>query len=99
MRTPLLALLALGLVTAPFPRAIAQTPAPVILQAATPAPAPAAAAAPAAPAADALANSLQVLQEMRTNNAETIQKQEAALATLDELQKAAEEIKIYSKRG
>jgi hypothetical protein len=36
---------------------------------------------------------------MQATNAATIKKQEAALATLDELQKAAEEIKIFSKRG
>ena len=32
-------------------------------------------------------------------NEATIKKQEAALALLDELQKAAEELKIFSKRG
>jgi len=36
---------------------------------------------------------------METTNAETLKKQEAALATIDELQKAAEELKIFSKRG
>ena len=36
---------------------------------------------------------------MQAVNDATIKKQEAALATLDELQKAAEEIKIFSKRG
>ena len=73
---------------------------PVIVQ---PADAPSAnptAAAPvvATPASDSK-NMLQALQEMQTLNAATIKKQEAALATLDELQKAAEELKIFSKRG
>ena len=36
---------------------------------------------------------------MLTTNAETLKKQEATLATLDELEKAAEEIKMFSKRG
>ncbi len=77
----------------------AQTPAPIVIQAVTPAPAvvapPAAAPAPAA----AGKTTLQALVEMQTTNAETLKKQEAALVTLDELQKAADEIKIFSKRG
>ena len=42
---------------------------------------------------------LQDLQAMQAKNEETIKKQEAALATLDELQKAVEELKVFSKRG
>ncbi|MBA3830308.1 MAG: hypothetical protein H0X34_00135 [Chthoniobacterales bacterium] len=80
-----------------------QSPAPVIIQAATPAPAAPAAAAPAAAAPATTAadpkQMTQLLQEMQATNAATIKKQEAALQTLDGLQKAAEEIKIYSKRG
>ncbi len=93
----LLALAALGLSALTFD-STAQTPAPVIIQAVTPAPA----VAPKAPAPaeeTKTANTLQLLIEMQTTNAETIKKQEAALATLDELQKAAEEMKIFSKRG
>jgi hypothetical protein len=75
-----------------------QTPPPVIIQAATPVPAAIAKPAAAAPATNTK-TTLQLLQEMQATNAATIKKQEAALATLDELQKAAEEIKIFSKRG
>jgi hypothetical protein len=78
----------------------AQSPVPVIIQAATPAPAGAAlepaTSASAQPDSKAM---LQLLQEMQATNAATIKKQEAALETLDALQKAAEEIKIFSKRG
>jgi hypothetical protein len=42
---------------------------------------------------------IKLLQEMKTTNAEVLQKQEATLQTLDELQKAADEIKIFSKRS
>ena len=42
---------------------------------------------------------LQSLQAMQILDEATIKKQEAALATLEELQKAAEELKIFSKRG
>jgi len=79
---------------------------PVIVQPANSVPANAAAAAPAAaPVAAApagasdLKSMLADLQAMQTKNDETIKKQEAALATLDELQKAVEELKVFSKRG
>ncbi len=98
MRRRFASILALVLVASPLLSGLAQTPAPVILQAATPAPAVSAKPAAAA-SADAPATSLQQLQEMQATNAATIKKQEAALATLDELQKAAEELKIFSKRG
>ncbi len=42
---------------------------------------------------------LQAALEMKATNDATLKKQQAALATLDELQKAAEELKIFSKRG
>ncbi len=78
----------------------AQTPAPVILQAVTPgAAAPAAAAPVAPPAAVDARTALQLAREMQATNAVIIEKQKAALETLEVLQKAAEEIKIFSKRG
>ncbi len=40
-----------------------------------------------------------MLQQMKETNAETLKKQEAALQQLDEIQKAAEQLKIFSKRG
>lgn len=41
----------------------------------------------------------KILEEMKAVNAELIRKQEATLQQLDELQKAAEQLKIFSKRG
>ena len=41
----------------------------------------------------------QTVLQMKATNEATLKKQEAALATLDELQKAAEELKTFSKRG
>ena len=80
-----------------------QNPAPVVIQAANAPAAPAAANARSAASGAATTSDPQVifrlLQEMQTTNAETLKKQEAALATLDELQKAAEELRIFSKRG
>lgn len=76
----------------------AQTPAPVIVQSAAPAAAPVVQAAPAQAAASANAT-LQLLQALKAANEETLKKQEATLLQLDELQKAADQLKIYSKRG
>ncbi len=98
MRTRLL-LLTVGLALATFAASRAQSPAPVILQAAAPAAPTAAAAATPAPAARSGPTMLETLQQMQATNVETIHKQEAALQTLDALQTAAEEIKIFSKRG
>jgi len=78
----------------------AQSLAPVVLQAESPAPATTAAPSPSPASPSASSQTiLQRLQEIQATNAATIKKQEAALETLDALQKAAEEIKIYSKRG
>ena len=74
-----------------------QTSVPTILQAAAPTPA-VVAKSPAAPEID-LKTALQLLQDMQATNAATIKKQEAALAALDELEQAANELKIFSKRG
>ena len=76
----------------------AQTPAPIVVQAATPAQAATAVAPPASNVTEPAA-AIGLLQEMQVTNADVLKKQEAALATLDELQKAAEELKIFSKRG
>lgn len=78
----------------------AQTPAPVLMQPVTAAPATVATPAPTSVTnATDSKDMMQLLQEMQATNAETIKKQEAALQTLDTLQKAAEELKIFSKRG
>jgi hypothetical protein len=78
----------------------AQPSEPIVIQAASPGPAGTVAPAHAAASATADAKTMtQLLQEVQASNAATIKKQEAALATLDALQKAAEEIKIFSKRG
>jgi hypothetical protein len=76
----------------------AQSPVPVIVPAATSA--ADASKGPAGPDnAASLQAALKVLQEMKAANEETLRKQEATLAQLDELEKAAEQIKIYTKRS
>ncbi len=83
----------------PLLPARAQSPVPIIVQAANATPVPAA-STPTPPAAAADTQGMtQLLQEMQATNEATIKKQEATLANLDTLQRAAEDIKIYSKRG
>ena len=74
---------------------VAQTaePTPVTLHAATP-----------APAEDAkqqaeMAENIKQLQELKAQNDEILKQQQAALEALDEMQKEAEQLRIYSKRG
>jgi hypothetical protein len=78
---------------------MAQSPAPIVVQAASATTAvQVAAPPPALPAAD-LSETTKVLQEIKAANAETLKKQEAVLQQLDELQKAAQQIKIFAHRS
>ena len=71
---------------------------PVIVTAATPA--VTSAQAPAAPDnSGSLQAALKMLQEMKAANEETLRKQAAMLEQLDELEKAADQLRVYSKRG
>jgi len=76
----------------------AQSPAPVVpaLSPAVVSPTP-----KAVPVVDSvsLPLTIKMLQEMKAANEEMLKKQEAALQKLDELQKAADEIKVFTKRG
>lgn len=71
---------------------------PVIVPAATPA--VTSSQAPAAPDnSGSLQGALKMLQEMKAANEETLRKQAATLEQLDELEKAADQLRVYSKRG
>lgn len=77
-----------------------QSSMPVIVQAATPA--AKSAAAPAAPApekSDSLQTALKMLQAIKAANEETLRKQAATLEQLEQLEKEADQLKIFSKRG
>jgi len=80
----------------------AQSPAPIIVQAASPVAALAATPAALTPSAtdsESMVSMIKTLEEMKAKNADTLQKQEATLQQLDELQQAAQQLKIFSKRG
>jgi Spy/CpxP family protein refolding chaperone len=77
--------------------ALAQTLAPVV-----PSAAPAAAATAASPgsAAEAgISTALKLLQQTKAANDELLREQAATIQQLEEIEKAAEQIKIFSKRG
>jgi len=76
----------------------AQTPAPVVVQAAAPAAAKNTTTTTPA-SAEAVLSALKSLEEMKAANDAVLAKQAATLTQLDEMQKIAEQIKVYSKRG
>jgi hypothetical protein len=86
---------------APLAFSIVQAQSPtVVVQAASPAPVASTIAATPVPSdSKSLPTLTKLLQEMKATNEETLKKQEATLQQLDDLQKAAEQMKIFGKRG
>jgi hypothetical protein len=76
----------------------AQSPTPIVVPAMTPA---TTAKSPGTPAVapGSTETTLKALQEIKAANTEILKQQEATLQKLDELEKAAQEIRIYTKRG
>ena len=74
---------------------VAQTlePTPVPMQAATPA------LVPDAKQQAEMAENIKQLRELKAQNDEILKQQQAALEALDDLQKEADQMRIYSKRG
>jgi hypothetical protein len=75
----------------------AQSPTPLVVRAMTPAVTanPSATPDPAAP----IQAALKALQTMKAANEEILKQQAATLQKLDEMEKVANEIKIYTKRS
>jgi hypothetical protein len=95
MRTLIFSLLASTLA---FSSINAQAPTPIIVPAMTPA------TANQSPVANAIATTavqtaLKALQAMKAANDEILNQQKATLEKLDEIEKAANDIRIYTKRG
>jgi hypothetical protein len=80
------------------PRSDAQSPMPVVVPAMTPA---TTVQRPATPdnAAASTQTTLKTLQAIKAANDEILKQQAATLQKLDEIEKAANEIRIYTKRG
>jgi Skp family chaperone for outer membrane proteins len=85
--------------TAAVSIAHAQSPAPIIVQAIVPGQKTVTASAAPAAIADETQATLKFLQELKAANEEFLKKQSATLQQLDEIEKSAEQIRIYSKRG
>jgi hypothetical protein len=99
MRHVKLTLLLLGLPLLLALALQAQSPAPIIVQAASAAPTPPPVAASATQDSDSIPAAIKLLEQMKATNAEILKRQQASLEQLDEMQKAAEQLKIFSKRG
>jgi hypothetical protein len=105
--TRILKFFAVGLATvlAAF-AGIAQSPAPtnsaapIIVSPAVDSALPAAdATAQKTPGEPDLTAEIELLKELKAKNEETLKKQQAALEALDQLQKDADQIRIFTKRG
>jgi hypothetical protein len=79
----------------------AQSPAPIIVQAATSTAASKSTSQVSAPAADlqSLAVAIKALEDIRAANEDVLAKQKATLEKLDELHQVAEQLQIFAKRG
>lgn len=77
----------------------AQSPAPIVVQAASSMPAKPAAANVSAFAVSSVPDAIKTLEQVKAANDEVLAKQKAALEKLDELQEAADQLRIFAKRG
>lgn len=84
----------------------AQSPVPIIVPAISPAASAADGSEPqkgnvpnAVQTTESFQAAIKMLQQTKAANDEMLKKQEATLQQLDELEKAADQLKIFSKRG
>lgn len=94
MRAKLQILVVVGATIFLVAESYSQSPAPTTVQSAT-----STVPAVAVTRSNDLQATIKQLEELKTANEDTLKRQEATLAALDELQKTAEQIKIFSKRG
>ena len=90
----LLAIVALSVAQAQSP----QSSAPIVVQAASDIPARSASSASVA-TASSVPDAIKMLEQLKAANDEVLAKQKAALEKLDELQEAADQLRIFAKRG
>jgi hypothetical protein len=82
-------------------RAKAQSPMPIVVQAATSSAAATSPSRPATPGDDvqSISAAIKLLEQIKSANEEVLARQKAALEKLDELHDAAEQLQIFAKRG
>jgi hypothetical protein len=98
MRPKILSLFPLMLICV---AAIAQSPTPIVVQAAsgTAVTSTSSKAVAAAPDVHSIPDAIKLLEQIKAANDEVLAKQKASLERLDELQDAAEQLRIFAKRG
>jgi cell shape-determining protein MreC len=80
--------------------ASAQSPTPIVVQAAnSTAAAKSTTSAPVAPDVHSIPEAIKLLEQIKATNEEVLAKQKAALERLGELQDAADQLRIFAKRG
>ena len=99
MKRTFITLLVLGAILAPLAHLHSQSAQPAPTAAASPSPAPATPLVITINICPQLKNPLLQLDAMKKANQAMIEQQAKTLQTLDELQKQAEELKIYGKRS
>ena len=77
----------------------AQSPTPIVVQAASAASATSTTSAPAAADVHSIPDAIKRLEQIKAANDGVLAKQKAALERLDELQDAADQLRIFAKRG
>jgi uncharacterized membrane protein len=78
----------------------AQSPTPIVVQAAnSTAAAKSTTSAPVAPDVHSIPEAIKLLEQIKATNEEVLAKQKAALERLGELQDAADQLRIFAKRG
>ncbi len=96
MRTTLLSVL---IAAASVSISTAQTPSPIVVQAVNPSATKTQSAVAAGVTTTATQTALKALEAIKAANDEILKQQAATLQKLDEMEKAANEIRIYTKRG
>jgi hypothetical protein len=83
-----------------FSVAKAQSPTPIVVQAASAGPVTSTSTSTAQSIAVSLVpDAIKLLETIKADNDEVLAKQKAALEKLDELEEAADQLRIFSKRG
>jgi len=77
----------------------AQSPTPIVVQAASAASATSTTSAPVTADVHSISDAIKRLEQIKAANDGVVAKQKAALERLDELQDAADQLRIFAKRG
>jgi hypothetical protein len=79
----------------------AQSPTPIVVQAASGTTVPSTSSKSAATPTDvhSIPEAIKLLEQIKSANDEVLAKQKAAMERLDELQDAADQLRIFAKRG